>query len=868
MAFVSASFSNRKLQDRRFTVPISLAGGTIGLADSQEAFTSTLAISSDEIFTDDRYIPSSSLPFSGSSQNGFIVSASRTDPTLAGQDDLPILKFWYRKQLTPGSTTSTPSNKKETWFFLTGSLSEVSEQIIDASQVTDFISPKFGSPAISLAFAEDNPPGYNIKVYTSTIPNPSGGDYTSVDAINYTFDYKTGVLIFNSNTAAPLSTQYVWATVYQYVGRTLRSQIEDNSIGGGGSGFPFSGSAVITGSLLISGSGTINELVVSGNVIATQGFTGSLFGTASWANNAVSASHGVTASFVNNLNQNLSITGAVVLSGSSLPELRVIGDAQFTGSVFISGGFEAQGISGSRAYLGTHIVGAVDVTGSGLIVSSSNLPSNHHNFVKIGNTELVDYNLLSISNRFFINNVDSFYVRSGGLSDGGNLVNTGLLLEHNNGIFKAYSSNNSTPLAISSASTVITSTTTGIKAAETTNLSYLLAFDAEPTSTAQNIGWVLPSKFITSTGSSAGQIISGSGNLPALAISGGLSVNGGITGSLLGTASFVVSASHALTASFINPTQFIIPELGATGSGLIISASQTSPSSVFNGIKIGNHEVLDFGNIFRINVSGSNADPTIFSDFSLTRNNNTVTGSIVNFSQNYFAFTERPSPPSSFSQGYYNFRANSTDFIVYKSESLNTDATIAFDVSRVTGKLYASGGADLSGSTNIQDNLTVGGTLSAGASTLNSLTVSNTTTLNGNLVVNGTASFFGTSSFINVQNLAIEDKFILLNSGSKGTPSHEGGIIIQTSASAGDAFGTAIFYDQNANRWMVARSSSVAANTTSITVGATTDYIVTVSASSGAPTGTPVNFGTGDDNYSVGQMYIRTDGDRDIYIYA
>jgi hypothetical protein len=67
---------------------------------------------------------------------------------------------------------------------------------------------------------------------------------------------------------------------------------------------------------------------------------------------------------------------------------------------------------------------------------------------------------------------------------------------------------------------------------------------------------------------------------------------------------------------------------------------------------------------------------------------------------------------------------------------------------------------------------------------------------------------------------------------------------------------------------MVARSSSVAANATSITVGATTDYIVTVSASNGAPTGTPVNFGTGDDNYSVGQMYIRTDGDRDIYIYA
>jgi hypothetical protein len=781
MAFVSASFSNRKLQDRRFTVPISLAGGTIGLADSQEAFTSTLAISSDEIFTDDRYIPSSSLPFSGSSQNGFIVSASRTDPTLAGQDDLPILKFWYRKQLTPGSTTSITDTKKETWFFLTGSLSEVSEQIIDASQVTDFISPKFGSPAISLAFAEDNPPGYNIKVYTSNTATPGSGDYTSVDAINYTFDYKTGVLIFNSNTAAPSSTQYVWATVYQYVGRTLRSQIEDNSIGGGGSGtgFPFSGSAVITGSLLISGSGNINELVVSGNVIATQGFTGSLFGTASWANNVVSASHGVTASYVNDLNQNLSITGAVVLSGSSLPELRVIGDAQFTGSVFVSGGFEAQGISGSRAYLGTHIVGIVGsgITGSGLIISSSNLPSNHHNFVKIGNTELVDYDLSPTANRFFINNVNEFYIRSGGLSDGEDLLNNGLLLEHKEGTFKVYSTNNSTPLTVGTTSTVISSNTTGIKAAETTNLNFLLAFDSNPSSNAQTIGWVLPSKFITSTGSSAGQVISGSGNIHALRIlggsgsisalivTGGLSVNGGITGSLLGTASWAITASHALNAIY------------TAGVGLSLAS-----------------------NVFSVNYG---ATPNIITSA------NGLDGSA--------------SPTSDQIMFYHSV----------EDEVQTTN--IGNFLSRYAGISSYAG---------------------------------NTTTLNGNLVVNGTASFFGSSSFINVQNLAIEDKFILLNSGSKGTPSHEGGIIIQTSASAGDAFGTAIFYDQEANRWMVARSSSVAANATSISTGATTDYIVTVSASATAPTGAPVNFGDGGvGNYSLGQMYIQTNTS-DIYIYA
>jgi hypothetical protein len=60
------------------------------------------------------------------------------------------------------------------------------------------------------------------------------------------------------------------------------------------SAFPFSGSAVITGSLLISGS----NLTVLGSVTSTS-FTGSLLGTASWAQNvfqAVTASYAQTSS--------------------------------------------------------------------------------------------------------------------------------------------------------------------------------------------------------------------------------------------------------------------------------------------------------------------------------------------------------------------------------------------------------------------------------------------------------------------------------------------------------------------------------------------------------------------------------------------
>jgi hypothetical protein len=57
--------------------------------------------------------------------------------------------------------------------------------------------------------------------------------------------------------------------------------------GGGGSTFPFTGNAVITGSLLVSGSSS-----------GLSGITGSLQGTASWAQSASNAINSITASFL------------------------------------------------------------------------------------------------------------------------------------------------------------------------------------------------------------------------------------------------------------------------------------------------------------------------------------------------------------------------------------------------------------------------------------------------------------------------------------------------------------------------------------------------------------------------------------------
>ena len=81
-------------------------------------------------------------------------------------------------------------------------------------------------------------------------------------------------------------------------------------------------------------------------------------------------------------------------------------------------------------------------------------------------------------------------------------------------------------------------------------------------------------------------------------------------------------------------------------------------------------------------------------------------------------------------------------------------------------------------------------------------------TLSGDLTVNGT------TTNINTSDLAIEDKFILLNSGSSTGNS---GIIAQNSATNGQ--GTALFFDDTADRWSLDYAGANA-NTDAVTADA------------------------------------------------
>ena len=244
MAIDSVKKSSRFLQSRRYTHET--------LLDSQEAFTSTLDINSSEVYTDAALIPSSSLPFSGSSQDLSVYSSGGKQ----------VMKYYYRKKLTKSDLNN------EVWFFTTpsGSSSGIGAQLLDAGQQGSFVSPKYSVPALSNANTEDNPAGYLAKVFVSTnASTPAAGDQISVN--NYAFDYKTGVLEFSSSAVMPSNSQYVYVSVYQYVGSTLTTSL--GSLTGSFTGSFFGNGAGITN---ISAS-SVNDLnlfrIATGSISAS-----------------------------------------------------------------------------------------------------------------------------------------------------------------------------------------------------------------------------------------------------------------------------------------------------------------------------------------------------------------------------------------------------------------------------------------------------------------------------------------------------------------------------------------------------------------------------------------------------------------------
>lgn len=167
----------------------------------------------------------------------------------------------------------------------------------------------------------------------------------------------------------------------------------------------------------------------------------------------------------------------------------------------IGGGLDISGPENSHIEVGTHIVGfdqfsfnTALITGSGLIISGTMADQNHHNFLKIGDIELVDVKTAFTPNTFLIHNVDDFAITSG--SDGGNITTANLLFRHQgnafdiyqNGVSKINMNANSDLTFAGDNITFAAVTATQMKATNTTATNtYILATDSNPTSTPQNL---------------------------------------------------------------------------------------------------------------------------------------------------------------------------------------------------------------------------------------------------------------------------------------------------------------------------------------------------------------------------------------------
>lgn len=357
MAFVSSSFANKKLQDRRYTnntVPIT-----------GEAFTSVLDINANEVYTDVKYIPTSSagIPFSGSSQAGYIVSASYTDPTVS--PDLPVLKYWYRHKLTPAGT----GVDRQAYFFLSTQPATTTTTVgsytpVQATQVTNFISPKYigqfnAADTLNDADAASTP-GYKVILFKKTSTNPADINRIAdkIPETDYVFDYKTGVVSFNT---APATNEYVFATAYQYIGRTLGSQISDGTLGGGASSW-----SELTGipSGLLSSSAQIASNI-SGSLGANASFIRSL--TA----DKVSGSLGPNATFIRALTANKVSGSWQSQYFNTLSAVKISGSLGSNATLIRS--LTAAGISGSLGPNATFIrtLTATKVSGSFTRASAS-----------------------------------------------------------------------------------------------------------------------------------------------------------------------------------------------------------------------------------------------------------------------------------------------------------------------------------------------------------------------------------------------------------------------------------------------------------------------------------------------------------------
>jgi hypothetical protein len=269
----------------------------------------------------------------------------------------------------------------------------------------------------------------------------------------------------------------------------------------------------------------------------------------------------------------------------------------------------------------------------------------------------------------------------------------------------------------------------------------------------------------------SGQVVigGGAGNLSTTAINGtgtivattgatGLSHSGSFSGSFIGNGSGLTG----VTAASLTNALTIGEGLGGATS---YNGSAAVTLTVSGAAQLSDNKIVKWNN-----TDGK------FVDTSLTDNGTTVTGTT----------SLQLSGASSSLTGSFtgSFKGDGSQLT-----GLVSTLTIDAGTGGPSTVALASQTLTVAGTTNEVETSVSGQTITVGLP--NNVTIGNNLTVTGDLFVNGTATY------INTQDLYVEDKFILLASGSAGTT--DGGIVIDRgSLAAGNiAFG----FDSATGRW-------------------------------------------------------------------
>jgi len=364
----------------------------------------------------------------------------------------------------------------------------------------------------------------------------------------------------------------------------------------GSPNFTISGSTMtVTGSLLVSGSGTFTNIgpaIFSGSVTAVDGFTGSFSGTAtnatsaSQAQNAVSASYALTASFALNVPQTASFaisasfaTDANLLDGKDSTEFATTGSNTFTGTQHVSNTTDATSFTSTAAL---YTDGGLRVTKDAFVSGGLSIAGNLTVFGTSSVNFITSSTLIGLE---FINlNTDLPALRYAGI----NVGDSGSAAGISSSFWYDSESNDWVFIHTPASSEQVTSSLAIFGPATYNSLGNEVGIRGNYLTKGQVIlGDTDHDHHITSSQIyDDGTTVAIEGNLQ---VTGSL-LAGSLTGSLFGTASQAVSASFATTAttaSFAQTASFLsggVPSpFPFTGSAIITGSLIVTGSTIMTG---------------------------------------------------------------------------------------------------------------------------------------------------------------------------------------------------------------------------------------------------------------------------------------------